>query len=126
MSRAAAWIVAVAVVLAHVAALRHETSVAHVRDALTGLVSHAHAMTEDHAASAASDIHGREADHIIDLEDCAIIAGLEQVTVVPALPVPVVALAPLSLVPVARVATAPPAATPLLLFAPKTSPPTFA
>jgi len=112
MSRAAALFVAGALVLAHLAALRHETSVAHVRDALTGLVSHAHALSEHHEATAASDMHGRDADHGADLEDCAIIAGLER--------------APVSQTPIARVATAPPPPTPLLLLAPKTSPPTFA
>jgi len=126
MSRAAALFVAGALVLAHLAALRHETSVAHVRDALTGLVSHAHALSEHHEATAASDMHGRDADHGADLEDCAIIAGLEQVSIVPTALIAIIARAPLSQTPIARVATAPPPPTPLLLLAPKTSPPTFA
>lgn len=123
MSRAAVVFVAASLLLAHVAALRHETSVTHVRNAATGLVTHAHALIERHVETAASDIHGRAADGVADLEDCAIVAGLEQATIVPTLPVTGIALAPVSPIPVAHVATAPPAKTPILLLAPKTSPP---
>ncbi len=105
------------------AALRHETAVAHVRDALTGAVAHAHALAERHEQhSTTPHLHGRDvaADH--ESGECVLLAALDHATILPTLPsgAEVATAADLDLVPALALA---PTAQTLYLLAPKTSPP---
>ena len=120
-SRGFAIFAAACVLLAHLISLRHETTVAHVRDS-TGGMEHAHALAEHHEVSTTPHLHGNAAHDHADIGPCALLAGLEQSTVLTKTPVIAIAAPALAL----AGAGAPPtivATTPVLAFAPKTSPP---
>lgn len=123
-SRAFAIFAAACVLLAHLISLRHETTVAHVRDSV-GAMEHAHALAEYHEASATPHVHGNGANDHADVGRCALLAGLEQSTVLaspPTLAASVLARA--VVVHVARPDIV--AGLAILAFAPKTSPPSIA
>ena len=123
LTAAIAVVAATCILLAHLISLRHETTVAHVRDSV-GALAHAHALAEYHAISTAQHLHGNADTNHIDV-GCVLHAGLEQSTILAHAPALAVVIAP-----VAQTLAAPPplAAAPssVLRFAPKTSPPALA
>jgi hypothetical protein len=98
---------------------RHEAEVGHARDTRTGVTTHAFA-TECHDQAPATHLHGAPRPHD-DLDICSIVAALQQPTRI-ADPAVVTILRVIERAVreprVARVAQ-----SPLLLSAPKTSPP---
>ncbi len=103
-------------------ALRHETSVAHVRDAVSGELRHAHALAEHHTADTTAHVHGREVAADAEAGGCELLAFLDHAAI---LPTPAVGLAcPTPLVP-AGATSVPVAPDPRSRYrlAPKTSPP---
>lgn len=119
--RGPAIIAAACILLAHLISLRHETTVAHVRDSV-GVMEHAHALGEFHASSSEAHLHGSESHGHVDSGPCALLAGLEQSTIITRAPALVVATASHQ-----EFVTSPALAielgTSILAFAPKTSPP---
>ncbi len=119
--RGAAIIAAACILLAHLVSLRHETTVAHVRDSV-GAMEHAHALAEDHADSTTPHLHGNGAHDHADIGPCALLVGLEQSTILsssPSLAHGVVAHATV----VEHVAITAAVDVSILSYAPKTSPP---
>lgn len=109
------------ILLAHLISLRHETTVAHVRDT-AGILEHAHALAEYHSASTTPHLHGNESEDHADIGPCALLVGLEQSTILSAPPVVVDSVGAVEL----ASAVTPPASIAslsVLAFAPKTSPP---
>lgn len=103
-------------------ALRHETAVAHVRDAVSGQLRHAHALAERHTTSATAHVHGRDVAADAEAGGCELLASLDHAAI---LPTPALALArPTPIVPTSStsVAAAPDPRSRYRL-APKTSPP---
>jgi hypothetical protein len=122
-SRAIAIFAAACVLLAHLISLRHETTVAHVRDSV-GAMEHAHELAEYHETSTTPHLHGNGAEDHADLGPCALLVGLEQSTVLsspPALAASIAAYA--VVVELAPLQTA--GGVSILAFAPKTSPPSI-
>lgn len=119
--RGAAILAVACILLGHLISLRHETTVAHVRDSV-GVLEHAHALGEFHASSTEAHLHGSESHGHVDSGPCALLAGLEQSTILTPAPALVVATAShqesLTLPPLA-----PEVSASILAFAPKTSPP---
>lgn len=121
--RGAAIIAATCILLAHLVSLRHETTVAHVRDSV-GVMEHAHALAEYHAISTTQHLHGREADGHTDSGACSLLVGLEQSTVLADAPALVVWSLSVEFAPgIAPLVVA--NETSVLAFAPKTSPPSI-
>jgi hypothetical protein len=121
--RGAAIVAAGCILLAHLISLRHETTVAHVRDS-AGVLEHAHALSEYHEDSTTPHLHGSDADDHADIGPCALLAGLEQSTILAHAPVVAASIAAHA----TSVALVPPAAVAgiaVLAFAPKTSPPSI-
>lgn len=120
--RAIALVAACCLVLAGLFALRHEAEVAHVREALTGALAHAHELAEHHEHSATPHLHGRDVEAHAEAGACALLAALEHATILAGSPATAAAQP-------AWIALAPPTpitaaqARPLYLLAPKTSPP---
>jgi hypothetical protein len=122
LRRAIALLLTCCVLLAGIAALRHEAKVAHVRDARSGRLQHAHALADFHELSTTPHLHGRNVDADHEAGGCTLLAALEHSTIMaPAAPSGLIAQ-------VATHATTPlvalePPALALYLLAPKTSPP---
>ena len=117
-------LVATCVLLAcGVLGVRHQADGAHVRDPLTGVMLHAHAMTGAHVQSSSPDVHGRAEDHDTDSGACTLDDAIHQVatsaSVAPMLSLPVVST---SVVTTARTDRDVASAS-VLRDAPKTSPP---
>ncbi|GEM_PF-4020918 len=122
--RGVALVATVCVLLAHLISLRHETTVAHVRDS-AGVLEHAHALAEYHANSTTQHLHGNGARDHADVGACTLLVGLEQSTILASAPAVISAISPH----VVDVALVPPTIAPaasVLTFAPKTSPPSIA
>lgn len=106
-------------------ALRHETTVAHVREALTGALAHAHALADHHEQSATPHLHGRDVEAHPEAGACALLAALDHATILADAPAGLAA-APSAValeVPATDAVITPRA---LYLLAPKTSPPAIA
>ena len=119
--RGAAVFAAACILLAHLISLRHETTVAHVRDA-GGVLEHAHALAEFHEHSTTQHLHGNGAHDHADVGPCALLVGLEHSTIVTKPPAigtiaPSLALAHTSAPPLVETGIS------VLALAPKTSPP---
>lgn len=119
--RAIALLLAGCVVLSGLAALRHETAVAHVRGALTGELEHAHELAEFHEDSTTPHLHGRNIDAHAE-GACALLAALDHATILPAAVLAATAAHPVAVVTVEPLALDAPALA-LYRLAPKTSPP---
>ncbi len=122
--RAVAIAAAACVLLAHLISLRHETTVAHVRDSV-GVLEHAHALAEYHANSTTQHLHGNGARDHADVGACTLLVGLEQSTILASAPAVIDAVG----AHVLDLALPPPTlavAVSVLAFAPKTSPPSIA
>jgi len=120
--RAIALLLAGCVVFAGLAALRHETTVAHVHGALTGELAHAHALADYHELATTPHLHGRNVDANHETGACALLAALDHATILPGSPAASTAALPAPLALVAILLPEPPALA-LYRLAPKTSPP---
>lgn len=103
-------------------ALRHETSVAHVRGALSGELEHAHALAEHHTHDAVPHLHGRDVEDHGEGGACALLAALDHSTILADSVTTEVSAQPTAVLAVARLALEP-SAFALYRLAPKTSPP---
>jgi hypothetical protein len=119
--RAIALLLAGCVVLSGLAALRHETAVAHVRGALTHELQHAHELAEFHEQSTTPHLHGRNVDAHGE-GACALLAALDHATILPGSPAWFSPTQPAAILAVATLPFDPPARA-LYRLAPKTSPP---
>ena len=123
--RALALLLTVCTLLAGVLALRHEATVAHVRESLTGALAHAHALAEEHAHDTTPHLHGRDVHAHAEAGTCVLLAALDHSTILARslagtdVPQLVDALGP-------PLAVAPSVARSLYRLAPKTSPPAHA
>jgi hypothetical protein len=118
--RGTAIIAAACILLAHLVSLHHETTVDHVRDS-HGEMEHAHHLAEHHEASSTPHLHGNGAESHADVGVCALLAGLEQSTILPTCPAIAATLSPIAItleIPRSAVAS-----VSVLDYAPKTSPP---
>ncbi len=120
--RAIALLLAGCVVFAGLAALRHETAVAHVRGALTGELEHAHALADYHELSTTPHLHGRDVDAHAEAGACHLLAALDHSTILPGSPLTSSTVRPLAVTAVLPFALEPPARA-VYRLAPKTSPP---
>jgi len=112
-------------VFSGLAAVRHETTVAHVRGALTGELHHAHELADYHELSTTPHLHGRDVDAHAEASVCSLLAALDHSTIVTGSPCH--DAAPQATVAVAQLAAPPPPlAHALYRLAPKTSPPALA
>src|SRR5688572_21945495 len=80
--RAIALLLAGCVVLSGFAALRHESTVAHVHGALSGELEHAHELADFHELSTTPHLHGRSVDGHGDAGVCILLAALDHSTIV--------------------------------------------
>lgn len=119
--RAIALLLAGCVVLSGLAALRHESAVAHVRDGSTGQLQHTHALAEFHEQSTTPHLHGRNVDSDAD-GSCDLLAALDHATIVPGSALWPTATQPASIISVVLLPFDAPARA-LYRLAPKTSPP---
>jgi hypothetical protein len=110
------------VVFAGLAALRHETTVAHVHGALSGELEHAHELADFHELSTTPHLHGRSVDAHGETGACALLAALDHATILPGAPAGSTAARPAAVTTPPWFALAPPALA-LYRLAPKTSPP---
>lgn len=120
--RAIALLLAGCVVFAGLAALRHETTVAHVHGALTGELEHAHALADFHELSTTPHLHGRNVETGTDTGACTLLASLDHATILPGSPAASTGAQPAAIVAIAILPFDPPARA-LYRLAPKTSPP---
>jgi len=120
--RAIALLLAGCVVLSGLVALRHEASVAHVQDALTGELQHAHALADFHEQSTTPHLHGRNVETGTETGACELLAALDHATILPTTPAASTAAQLTATVAVAILPFDPPARA-LYRLAPKTSPP---
>lgn len=120
--RAIALVLAGCVVLSGLAALRHETTVAHVHGALSGELEHAHELADFHELSTTPHLHGRSDDAHVEAGACALLAALDHATILPGSPAAATAALPVAVTTLAVVTPETPALA-LYRLAPKTSPP---
>lgn len=120
--RAFALFLAGCVVFAGLAALRHETSVTHVRGALTGELEHAHALADFHELSTTPHLHGRDVDAHEGEGACALLAALDHATILPDVAAASAISQPVAVAGIPVFPVAPPSLA-LYRLAPKTSPP---
>ncbi len=123
--RAIALLLAGCVVFAGLAALRHETTVAHVHGALTGELEHAHALADYHELSTTPHLHDRNVDANHETGACALLAALDHATILPGSFLGSPASQAVALTTTLVLALEPPAFA-LYRLAPKTSPPSVA
>lgn len=121
-ARALSILTAACLLLGGLFALRHETSVAHVRGALSGELEHAHALAEHHTQDAVPHLHGRDVEEHGEGGACALLAALDHSTVVLEAPATEVAAQSSELITIPVVAVELTARARYRL-APKTSPP---
>ncbi len=103
-------------------ALRHETSVAHVRDAVSGQLRHAHALAEHHTTSDTAHVHGRDVAADAEAGGCELLAALDHAAILPSPAGAVADSTPLAVADAMAVTDAPDPRSRYRL-APKTSPP---
>jgi len=120
--RAIALMLAGCVVFAGLAALRHETTVAHVHGAQTGELAHAHALADYHELSTTPHLHGRDVDAHHEAGRCALLAALDHSTILTCSPTASAVARPSAVPSLAHPPQAPPSFARYRL-APKTSPP---
>lgn len=119
---AIALLLAGCVVFAGLAALRHETTVAHVHGALTGELAHAHALADYHELSTTPHLHDRNVEAGSEVGGCALLAALDHATILPGSSPDSPASLAAALTTMLVLALEPPALA-LYRLAPKTSPP---
>ena len=120
--RAIALLLAACVVLSGLAALSHETTVAHVHGAVSGELEHAHELADFHELSTTPHLHGRSVEAHGDAGACSLLAALDHATIVPAAAGGVTIAPPAAATTTPKFAFEPPALA-LYRLAPKTSPP---
>lgn len=120
--RAIALLLAGCVVLSGLAALRHESTVAHVYGALSGELEHAHELADFHELSTTPHLHGRSVDAHGDAGACALLAALDHSTIVSGSPTDSTAPRPAAVTTIPLFAFERPTLA-LYRLAPKTSPP---
>lgn len=123
--RTIALVLAGCVVFAGLAALRHETTVAHVHAAVSGALEHAHALADFHVLSTTPHLHGRNVETGTETGECTLLAALAHATIVPDSLVASAIARWVAVVGLAAVAFEPPARA-VYRLAPKTSPPATA
>jgi hypothetical protein len=121
--RAIAIAIAVLLVTAGMLGLRHEADGAHVRDPLTGVMLHAHALSGAHVDSSQSDVHGRADDHDADNAACALDVAMHQAAAVGSGPTQLAARVAATFTHVELATARVTASSSVLRIAPKTSPP---
>lgn len=124
-ARAIAILATGAMLLAGLLAMRHETTVAHVRDHATGAVHHAHELAEHHAQEldgTPAHVHRSDTPAHEEPGGCPLHQGLEASTILPSAP-PAIALHHGSLALATALETVTPLTKAVYRLAPKTSPP---